>query len=421
MPDLALFDFLPAWVFPFLVALAIGLLIGLEREASPHPANERPIGVRTFPLITVLGFVSAYWFPLPVFLTTLALFGFLLLGSYLLANFGKPSLGLTTEYSALAAFLLGGLTAFGYLLAAMIIAVIVTLLLASKEPLHGFIARNIGREELAAIIRFALVALVVFPLLPDQNYTALQFNPRKIWLMVVLVSGLSFLGYFGAKLLGARKGVLISALFGGLVSSTAVTMSFARLSKSNPQFSAGLASGIILASAMMFLRQAAVAWAINPRMGQVLALFVLPAALLGALFFWRTQHQVQESADVPLRNPFELTQALSFAAIYAITLAAAQLALDYYGQAGVYALSLASGIADVDAITLSMADLSINGRLVLGVAVGGALLAGLSNTLVKAGLGVGLGDRRLRPYLLWGMGSMALSAGAGVLLLALWY
>lgn len=415
MPEFT--DFLPRWIFPFILALVMGLLIGIEREARQDRPGQIMAGVRTFPIITLAGFVSAYWFSPGIFLATLLLFGLLLTAAYVVQNYGTANPGLTTEFSAVLAFLLGGMAAAGQLLPALIIAVTATTLLANKKPLHSFVSEYIGREELVAIVKFALVAAVVFPLLPDQAFTALELNPRKIWLMVVLVSGISFLGYFAIRLLGARKGLLLSAIFGGLVSSTAATISFARFSRNNPALSAGLASGIILATAMMFLRQALILWVINPDLGRLLTLLILPAALVGGFFFWRTHQANQETAEIPLENPFELNQALAFGAIYAVTLIISELAITHYGSAGIYLLSVISGTTGIDAITLSIGNLNASGKLGATAALIGALLAALSSTVVKAGLALALGSTAIRRHIVWGMGGMLLAAVAGAVML----
>lgn len=418
MPPL---DFIPGWVAPLVVSLAIGLLIGLQREtAHPAPAiSGRFGGVRTFPLIAVGGFVTAFWWPdLTVFLVGLGVLGALLTASFIRSSIVTGPTGIATELAALLTWVLGGLTASGDLLPPVAIAVLATLLLASKQPLHTFIREYVGTEEMMAVSKFALVALVIYPLLPDQAFTSLHINPRQIWFMVLLVTGISFVGYFGVRILGPQKGILITALFGGMVSSTAVTLAFARLGRERPELASPLAGGIILAGTIMFLRQIVEVAAVNPSVLVPTVALMLPAGLVG-FWFHRRNGRTPVPVELPLTNPFEIATALRFGALYGIVLALIQLAMMTFGTTGVYGVALLSGLVEVDAPTLSLLRLSRDGLIPAGVAVVGIVAAGLSNTLAKLGVVLVLGSRPLARAAIWAMGSMILAglAAAAVYLL----
>ncbi|RMD70494.1 MAG: MgtC/SapB family protein [Gammaproteobacteria bacterium] len=401
-------SFLPQWTMYLTTALAIGLLIGLEQETIPHAGGKRFGGIRTFPLIALGGFASAYWWPdQPVFLIGLGVLGMLLVASFVRSSMLTDTVGITTEVAALLTWLLGGMVAMGRLQAAVTIAVIATLLLAAKQHLHGFVRQYFTDKEILAIAEFALLALVIYPLLPDKGYTELDINPRQIWFMVVLVSGISFIGYFGVRLLGAQRGLFLTAFFGGLVSSTAVTLTLARFSRNHREIASTLGGGIILASTIMFLRQLIEVAIVHPALVKPVALLVSPAFFLGLWFFLRSGKE-NPAVEVPVSNPLELTTALQFGLLYGFILVLVQLAMRYFGEVGVYGVALLSGVTDVDAITLSTARLSLDGDLPAQVAVVSIVLAGLSNTLVKLALAWVVGTWILGLRLLMAMGSMVM-------------
>ncbi len=413
------YDFLPQWVIYLATVLAIGLLIGLEQETIPHAGGKRFGGIRTFPLIALGGFASAYWWPdEPVFIIGLGVLGLLLVASFLRSSVLTETTGITTEVAALLTWLLGGMVALGRLQAAVTLAVIATLLLAAKQRLHGFVRRYFTDKEILAVAEFALLALVIYPLLPDKGFTGLDINPRQIWFMVVLVSGISFVGYFGVRLFGARRGLFLTAFFGGLISSTAVTLTLARFSRHHEGIASTLAGGIILASTIMFLRQLIEVVIIHPALVAPVVLLLAPAFFLGMWFFLRSGKETP-AVEVPVSNPLELMTALQFGLLYGLVLVMVKLAMRYFGEAGVYAVALLSGVTDVDAITLSTARLSLDGDLPNQVAVVSIVLAGMSNTLTKLALAWVVGTWVLGMRLLVAMGSMVLLslAAAGLYVL----
>ncbi|MEK6814377.1 MAG: MgtC/SapB family protein [Nitrospirota bacterium] len=413
-------ELLPEWIVRLGIALAIGLLIGLQRESVRADGPHRLGGVRTYALVSVAGFVAAYGWPnQPVFLAGLAVLGLLLTAAFVRTGMAGEGWGITAELAAIVTFLLGGMAAAGPHLPPVAIGVLATLLLAAKQPLHAFIREHIGREEMMAVAKFALVALVVYPLLPDQGFTPLRINPRQIWFMVVLVTAISFFGWFGVRIAGPGRGILIAALFGGMVSSTAVTLAFARLSRERPEMSPPLAGGIVLAGTVMFLRQLVEVAVVNPSLLPAVGALMLPAGLVGAWFIRRNDWR-PAGVEIPLANPFEIATALKFGALYGVVLAIVQLAMLTFGTAGVYAAALVSGLAEVDAPTLSLLGLSRDAAVPAGVAAAGILAAGLGNTAAKLGAAIVLGSRQLARLTIWAMGSMltaGLAAGAVYLLL----
>lgn len=407
-------DILPEWIVRVGIALAIGLLIGLQRESVRAEGPRRLGGVRTYALVSVAGFVAAYGWPnQPVFLAGLAALGLVLTAGVIRAGMAGDGVGITAELAAILTFLLGGMAGTGPYLPPVAIAVLATLLLASKQPLHAFIREHIGREEMLAVAKFALVALVVYPLLPDQGFTPLRINPRQIWFMVVLVTAISFFGYFGVRIAGPARGILITALFGGMVSSTAVTLAFARLSRERPEISSPLAGGIVLAGTVMFLRQLVEVAVVNPSLLPAVGALMLPVGLVGA-WFLRRNDWTPAGVELPLANPFEIATALKFGALYGAVLAIVQFAMLTFGTAGVYGVALLSGLAEVDAPTLSLLGLSRDAVVPAGVAAVGILAAGLGNTIAKLGVVLVLGSRPLARAAIWAMGSMILAGLAAV-------
>ncbi|OGW62071.1 MAG: hypothetical protein A2V83_06690 [Nitrospirae bacterium RBG_16_64_22] len=407
-------DLLPEWIARLGIALAIGLLIGLQRESVRADGPRRLGGVRTYALASIAGFAAAHGWPHPsVFLAGLAVLGLILTAGIVRAGMAGDAGGITAELAALLTFLLGGMAATGPFLPPVAIAVLVTLLLASKQPLHTFIREYVGTEEMMAVAKFALVALVVYPLLPDQGFTPLRINPRQIWFMVVLVTAISFFGYFGVRIAGPKRGILITALFGGMVSSTAVTLAFARLSRERPEISPPLAGGIVLAGTVMFLRQLVEVAVVHPSLLPAVGALMLPVGLVGA-WFLRRNDWAPAAVDLPLANPFEIATALKFGALYGAVLAIVQFAMLTFGTAGVYAVALLSGLAEVDAPTLSLLGLSRDAVVPAGVAAVGILAAGLGNTAAKLGSVLVLGSRPLARAAIWPMGSMLLAGAAAI-------
>lgn len=415
--------------FHLAAALAIGLLIGLERGWSQRetPEGRRIAGVRTFGLVGLTGGAAALlagqfggqFGGIAFGLAFLGLAG-LFAASYAVTIDEEHNLSITSEIAALLTFVLGALAASGRPSIAVAAAVATTLLLSYKPLLHGWV-RALDEDELHAGLKLLLMSAVVLPVLPDQGYgPGNALNPYQIWWMVVLVAAISFVGYFAVRIGGARRGVLFTGLFGGLASSTAVTLNFSRLAATDGQADnvRVLAIGILIACGTMFPRLLVLAAATNPGLLPSLLPVVLVMAAfiyLPALYFWRLEAPDEGGAATPLRNPLDLQMAIGFGALLAVVLALARLLKDQFGSAGVYVLAAFSGISDVDAITLSLAGMSAL-DLAASTAIAGIVIAAAVNNLTKTGIALFIGGRRIGLYV--GVPLVA-SALAGLALV--WY
>ncbi|MFQ5569262.1 MAG: MgtC/SapB family protein [Rhodothermales bacterium] len=401
--------------YRFGAALVIGLLVGLQREYAhfrENGENRLFAGTRTFALMSLLGCTAAFMADLSgsplAFVALLLVAGALVTVAYYLSAHAG-SMGLTTEVAALIIVLAGALCYWDQLALAAALAVATTVLLALKLQTQTLV-RNITREDVYATLTFAVITVVVLPVLPRQSFGPPPFDvlvPYKIWLMVVFISGISFLGYVLIKIVGARRGVGLTGLLGGLASSTAVTLSFSQRSRTLEGFAKPFALAILLAWSVMFVRVMVEVAALN---GPLLRIVWIPMtagtlvsfAYCGYLYFSQGLEKQEEQDD--FKNPFELGPALTFGLIYAVILLAANAAQMYLGNTGVYLSSIASGLADVDAITLSMAELSKEGGdLDLHTAARAIVLAAASNTVVKGGIVLSAGSVALRKVILPGL------------------
>lgn len=396
MDDLELFQRLG-------VALAIGLLIGVERgwAAREEQEGERAAGVRTLALSGLLGGVmGAMALLVPEGAVVLAA-GFVAF-SATIAFFRyremvhEKTFGATTVVAAMLAFALGGVAGLGELAAAGGACAAVTALLALKGALHGWLEK-ITWEELRAGLVLLAMTLVLLPLLPDRGFGPFQaLNPSDLWVMTILIAAVSFAGYVAMKWVGGRHGIALSGVAGGLVSSTAVTLSFARLARQNPERIGVLVAGALLASVTMLLRILLVAGSINPALLRWLLLPLGLAALgTAAAALWQLWHQPDEGLLEPLhlKNPFELAAVLKFTLFLAAVMVAARGLVVGAGDRGAFALAAVSGIADVDALTLSMSRLSADG-FAGETAAKAILIAAGVNTAAKAVMGWVAGGAR---------------------------
>lgn len=391
----------------FGIALGIGLMIGIERERKDAFA-----GIRTFPLITMMGCLAALLNDFAVswaFTVSFSILAILVVASYILTA-QQREFGITTEIASLLAFLFGSLVWWEMTGLAAALAVVTVLLLATKESLMGF-SQSIDTEDIAAALQFGIITLIVLPLLPDQTFGPLDvINPRDIWWMVILIAGINLIGYVLIKVLGAQQGIVLAGLLGGLASSTASALGFSRHSQEEPHLSTSLGIGVILASTLMFIRVILVVFAINPSLGQILIVPLVVICLVGFLgcgWLWRSQRHADtatsqdEFRGVEVKNPFELMVAIRFGLLFGIMIFISKAAQVYFGTAGIYVSSLLAGLTDVDAITLSLSNLSTaDGSITTGIAARGIALATLSNTAVKGGIVVFTGATAMRKQIL---------------------
>lgn len=406
--------------FHFLgIALGIGLLIGLERgwEERSRPEGTRVAGLRTFGLIGLAGACSSLiaerfgeWF-LGFSLVAVAI---ILAAGYLRRSQESKDIGITSAVAGLLTFCLGALVPLGYPLLAVSAAVVTTFILGYKPTLHAWVEK-IEKQELRATFKLLLISVVLLPILPDRGYGPWEvFNPYEIWWMVVLVAGISYLGYFAMKVGGATYGSVMTGVFGGLAASTAVTLSLARLSQQQRGLENALAAGILAAGATMYPRVLVVASVINPLLFSELMLPIATmatATYVAAGLAWRQTRNAELPADLALHNPFQLLMAVRFGLILVVILLLSHLLVAYLGDKGVYFVAAASGIADVDAITLSLSRMSAD-ELPLRVAGLGIVIAAAINGAVKSAIALAIGGKSLGWRVVAGLlGPIALGAG----------
>jgi uncharacterized membrane protein (DUF4010 family) len=315
---------------------------------------------------------------------------------------------MTTEVAAILTVLAGALCYWNQVALAVAIGVVTTVLLSLKLELHGFVAR-ITREDMIAVLKFAIITAIVLPLLPNRNYGPPPLdvlNPYKIWLMVVLISGISFLGYVLFKLLGTSRGIGLTGLLGGLASSTATTLSFSQRSQKSGRLAKPFALAITIAWTVMFIRVMIEVGALHVPLLEIVWLPLVAAGVAGLVYgayLYLAPRADDDEEDVNISNPFELRPAITFGLLYGVILVVARAAQVYFGDTGVYLSSIVSGLADVDAITLSMTELSRSGNLALPTAARAIVLAVMANTVVKSGIVIFSGSSTLRRAMLPGV------------------
>ncbi len=404
--------------FRVAVALAAGLLIGIERGWQDRDAESgrRVAGIRTFALIALLG--SGWGLLLkdsPLLLLGFAFFGFAVVvaASQVTKAIRLGDYGITTTIAGLLTFVLGAAAVQGHVVFVASVAVVTTTLLGVKPILHQWVKR-LDQNDLFAVFKMLLISVVLLPVLPNQGYGPWGFfNPFEIWWMVVLIAGVSFSGYFAMKAVGAKRGVGLTALFGGLVASTAVTLNFSKIGRDSPEHSRILAAGILIASGTMFPRSILLAGVIHPPMMALLAIPLGAMALVcfgGAALYWKSSEKEADPGGEGLRNPFEIMTALKFGALLALVMFLVRALRDAFGDMGIYLIAVLSGLTDVDTITLSMSRLASD-DLAAAVAARAIVLACISSTLFKGLLTVFIARGEMAPRVAV---PMAISAATGI-------
>ena len=390
-----------------IVALFIGLLIGLEREHSRPKEEKIFAGIRTTPLIALLGFVAGlvasfttYW----IYFIIFAGFAALVTTSHVFsAKSGR--LGGTSEVALFIVFLLGTVVYYNYIILAAVIAVFVTLFLTLKFQLHQFVGK-VSEEDLYATLKLAIITIIILPLLPDKTYGPFDvLNPRLIWYMVILVSGISFIGYILIKIFGEGKGVPITGLLGGMVSSTAVAYSFSKKSRENVKLSSNFAAGIVLASTIMYPRIFIVVLIFNSAVLSYLWLPLVVFTISGIIISLIMSRKIRngEQEQIELTNPFRLKSAIMFGIIFGIVIFVAKAAEIYLGSGGLFAASALAGLTSVDAIVLSLAKFA-GGNLSLHIVVIAIIISTISNNIVKVIISSTTGSPELRKQVFIGLG-----------------
>ncbi len=396
----------------YFLAILLGAMMGLERERKAA----RLAGLRTFILITLFGSICGHistmeagqWIiPAGMIAVTVqaAMVHFLRFKEEILAGF-------TTSVALLVAFGIGVMVGLDQKMAAVALSLATTVILYFKPQMHEF-SQRLSKRDLYAIFQFVLIAFIILPLLPDRGfgpYNAL--NPYNIWLMVVMISALNLVGYITLKVVGQRWGGPVLGLLGGVVSSTATTLSFSRHAKENPSFSIMGSLVVSLATIIVLIRMAFLVGIIHIELLPKLALPMVGMFLCGlvpALIIWR-KATMQETPVPEAKNPMELKQALFFGLIYALVLLGVSAGKDFFGDKGVYIVSLISGLTDVDAITLSNARLVGTGTLGATQAVISMLLAYVANLVFKLAMISVIGTRQMFRWALFCFICLALPA-----------
>lgn len=400
------------------IALAIGLLVGLERGWQNRSLEEglRVAGLRTYGLIGLLGalcgMIAQQHFHC-FFGFAFAAMAIVLLIAYNKSIDRLEDFSITGMIASLTTFTLGALAAFGDIALASATAVVITSLLSIKPLLHRWL-QKLEQRELNATLQLLLISVVMLPVLPDVGYGPWGvFNPYRIWWMVVLIAGISYLGYFAIKIIGDRHGPVLTGALGGLVSSTVVTLNLSRLSKHYQNSQNTLSAGILTACATMFGRTLLLVWIMNPSLGK----FLLPALLTmtlctysAAFLFWRFAKNFTDNEPANLQNPFQLWTAIKFGLFLVAVLLLSHLLQNHLGNLGTYLLATVAGIADVDPITLSMSKMG-GDTLSPETAATAIMIAATVNSLVKSIFSFIFGDTALGLRV---TGALSAAIGAGL-------
>jgi uncharacterized membrane protein (DUF4010 family) len=401
------------------VAALSGLAVGLEREWSGHASGPlmRFAGLRTFLLMGGLGGIAGWLVSTgSVAIATVLLAGgsALIVAAYVIAaRPGGHAIEATTEVAALTVLALGVLAGLGYLELASGATAVMLLALSEKERLRRVVAR-IGEGELRAGLQFAVLALVVLPLLPQGRYGPWGgIEPRSLWIIVLLFSALNFAGYLARKAVGAERGYGVTGLLGGLVSSTAVTFQFSRLSRDDPSLGTGLAVGVMGASTVLLPRILVISTLLNADVARALLPFLVPPMVVGAILLLvaaaRRWEPVQKArgTDV-IQNPLRLTSAIKMALAFQASLMLISYVSNAIGASGVLASAALIGLTDMDALTLSMSRLGTTPDLVR-LAARAIAIGLLGNSALKIALTIGLGTSRYRQLALAGLAALAIT------------
>lgn len=403
----------------FAASLAIGLLIGLERQRSPAARA----GLRTFALVALFGTLTAMLTqkthsPL-LLLGGLLLVGIMTIAAYFRKQDELADPGTTTVVAILVCYGLGAIVWYGETVLASMLAIVTTILLYFKTELHGM-THDLDRRDLISMLQFAVLTFIILPILPNENYGPYDaINPYQVWLMIVLISGISLTGYVALRFIGQRYGAVLLGVFGGLVSSTATTMVFTRRSQENSDLVGLAVVVILLANLTVLIRLAVISAIIAPSILPLLLPILgvgLVMGLIVTIFWWHALTRQQEVPIPQTKNPTEFTTAAGFGLLYAVVLLLSAWLSDIAGSSGLYAIAVISGLTDVDAITLSSLRLLDLGKLQATEAVTAITLATISNIVFKLGLIVVIGSSLLAKRTALGMIVTALGLGGALLL-----
>lgn len=375
------------WTFElrFVVAVALGFLVGLERESTKFESQKLVFGgVRTHPIISMFGFGCAWLFHIGVVWMLPA--GLMAIGALTsiayIAKIKAERFGSTSEISALLTFITGALALLADVWVAMAIGIINTLLLSEKAMLESYVER-LNRVEFLAVMKFLLVTLIIYPILPDQDYTRFHLNPVTVWKLVILVSTIGFVGYYLEKRFGERMGLWMSGVLGGIVSSTALTIAVGRIAQKHTERSSTALQSALVAGSVSYLRILVLVAVVNGSAVGTLwwKLLILAAIGAGLAFATRRSGPDTPSEEVPsLQNPFEIRPAIGFGLLFVIVTAVTVLVRSSMGDSGIYALAALVGVSDITPFVLSMVQ---SATIAWPLIAGTTVVAMMSNTLAK--------------------------------------
>ena len=396
-------------------AIGIGLIIGLQREHTYSDQSDRhPAGVRSFTLVGLAGAMTAMLAEqmggVAPFVTGFIIIGMLLVASHISFAIahkpqeGRPvvgSDGVTTSVAVLVVYLLGALSMYGRLLESCVVVVVMLWVLSAKEQLHAF-AQKISKEDILATVKFAVISALVLPFLPNQAFgpPGLEvLNPHTIWLFVVFISGIGFVGYVLIKLVGPGKGIWLTGLLGGLASSTALTLNLAGRSADNEEYAADFTVGIVLSWAVMYARLYLICVFLVPSLAlPLLAPLLVPVVpgLAYALYLkiCESRNHLQKTTD--FSNPFKLLPAVKFGLVFTVVMFLANAARVYFGSGALIACSFLGGAAEMDAVAFSLLDMCRKAALENQNLILALLFASLANTVTKGGIVYFLGAKSMR-------------------------
>ncbi len=403
----------------FATSIGVGLLIGLERERQ----SDVKAGLRTFALVGLLGCLSGLlaeatssgWIIAAGFLSIAAMMIAAIVSDPL--DDGDP--GTTSVVAMMVCYALGAMIWYGYSSVAVMLSIATTVLLYFKAQLHG-ISKSLTHTDLLSIIQFGVLSMVILPILPNQDYGPYDaLNPHQIWWMVVLISGVSLAGYASLRLIGARHGAALIGIFGGLASSTATTMIFARHARAEANLARTAMVVILLANIVVMIRLGFVSFVVAPAIITPLALVLGGGVVLGIVATFWGWRQLESGDALPMpnvTNPTEIRTALTFGALYAVILLLSSWLQDIAGSKGLYLIALASGLTDVDAIVLSSLRLFNTAQISPVETVTAIVLATLANLAFKTGLVVVIGGAALAKRTLPGLAAIAVGLIGALLL-----
>jgi len=369
----------------FVVALALGFLVGLERESSKIDRKLVFGGVRTHPIISMFGFGCAWLFHigatfmLPTGLMAIAV----LTGVAYVAKIRADRFGTTSEVSALLTFITGALAMLVDVWIAMAMGIVNTMLLSEKAMLESYVER-LSKVDFLATIKFLLVTLIILPVLPNKEYTLFHINPANVWKIVIIVSTLGFIGYLLEKKFGPKVGLWMSGILGGVVSSTALTLSVGRMAQNNSARSGSALQASLLASSVMYLRVLALIWFVNASFLPILWPRLVCLSLVGAILslrMFRKEIPAGVSEPTELQNPFEIRPAIGFALLFVFLSVVTGFVKSSIGDTGLLGLSVLVGVSDIDPFILSLVQGSNEPARIFMSAI---ILAMMSNTIAKA-------------------------------------